>query len=139
MRRSSRSKPDFFEEFDLAHAHGPLSKSWQFTLFAARQGICCKDQVAGRGRRRADVLTAVSIASSWQPALSARCIPSRKAPVRASAKGGPTPGRKGAPVLPRHYKLASMNALSWLLLTAPIWVATGWPSLNSIRVGMLRT
>jgi hypothetical protein len=33
----------------------------------------------------------------------------------------------------------SMICVSWVRLTAPIWVACTLPSLNTIRVGMLRT
>src|SRR5690606_40079599 len=33
----------------------------------------------------------------------------------------------------------SMIWVSWVRLTAPIWVACTLPSLNTIRVGMLRT
>ena len=39
----------------------------------------------------------------------------------------------------RAYSALSIICASWPLLTAPIWVASTLPFLNTIRVGMPRT
>ncbi len=55
---------------------------------------------------------------------------------RLEVRGVPKAGKPSGP--PRQPIWLSMNAASCALLTAPTWVAIGLPSLNSIRVGMLR-
>lgn len=45
----------------------------------------------------------------------------------------------GAPRILRHQVCASRNACSCDLLRLPTWVATGWPSLKIMSVGIPRT
>jgi hypothetical protein len=59
---------------------------------------------------------------------------------KASATCPATRGRLPAADLSRTDQMAlSIIWVSWPLLTAPIWVASTLPFLNTIRVGMPRT
>jgi hypothetical protein len=59
---------------------------------------------------------------------------------KASQADRAAPGRLHAAGLQRVDQMAlSIIWVSWPLLTAPIWVASTLPFLNTIRVGMPRT
>ena len=60
----------------------------------------------------------------------------RKAFMSRSCSAGPAPRSGFATV---DQMALSIIWVSWPLLTAPIWVASTLPFLNTIRVGMPRT